>query len=121
MRLEQVHDEIRLLLSITDKFLKGKKRDDAISAASKRIVALGTVSRQLSEIVVKSTMITGSTDNPKIKEYAGDCMAAASKISGLLGLGEARELTLELTRMLDEHPEGWEGPCECPGCIQVSD
>lgn len=78
----------------------------------------GNVSRQLSEIVIKATMITGSTYDPKIKEFASDCMTAAKRISEQLGLNEAHELIMELTRMLDDHPEAWEGDCECRSCLE---
>ena len=75
------------------------------------------VSKDLSEIIVKAMVIESSTKDPKIKEHAVDCMAAVTRINERLGLNAAHELMLELTRMLDEHPEGWQGDCECVTCM----
>lgn len=27
---------------------------------------------------------------------------------------------IQLTRLLDEHPEDWNGPCECPTCMSYA-
>lgn len=95
---------------------------DTILRMSKTIALIhpgsGNVSRQLSEIVIKATMITNTTEDPIVKRDAGDCIAAASAISQQLGLDDAHELMMELTRLLDEHPEGWEGDCECKSCVE---
>ena len=80
---------------------------------------MSKVSTDLSEIIVKATMIIGITGDPKVKTLAGDCMAAVGRINESLGLNAAHELMLELTRMLDEHPEEWQGACECPECVGV--
>jgi hypothetical protein len=34
---------------------------------------------------------------------------------------EAWKRLLELTRMLDEHPDGYDGPCECKLCCSYAD
>ena len=31
------------------------------------------------------------------------------------------EGSLALSRLLDEHPEGWDGPCECGTCLSYGD
>ncbi|NKE69859.1 hypothetical protein [Candidatus Manganitrophus noduliformans] len=28
---------------------------------------------------------------------------------------------LDVTRLLEEHPEGWDGPCECQLCLSYGD
>lgn len=42
-------------------------------------------------------------------------------IPALRGLGRNGDgQLLKLTRLLDEHPEGWDGPCECATCMSYA-
>lgn len=122
MNEQQIRDEIKPFVDAIVK--NGYWPDGAIDGLVKRISAISTVSMQLSEISVKACMIVSLINSnrydERIEEYANDCRAASGRISEMLGLTAAQELTLELTRMLDEHPEGWEGPCECNGCLDAS-
>lgn len=34
---------------------------------------------------------------------------------------ESEEAAVKLTRKLDEHPEDWDGPCECATCLSYGD
>lgn len=35
----------------------------------------------------------------------------------MTGLKEEKEGLLKLTRLIDEHPEDYDGPCECQSCM----
>ena len=36
-------------------------------------------------------------------------------------IAQERDMLLEMTKMLDEHPEGYDGPCLCKMCMSYSD
>ena len=53
----------------------------------------------------------------KIHAWARDIKVEISEIREQLGLHKQEDLLLELTSMLDEHPEKWDGPCICLSCL----
>ena len=56
--------------------------------------------------------------------YLGQERAFADITFLLAALREAsneRDNLLAMTRLLDEHPEGWDGPCECKLCMSYAD
>lgn len=58
-------------------------------------------------------------DWPKIHSMARDINVAIWEIRKQLGLHAKENLLDELTAMLDEHPEQWDGPCLCKSCLSL--
>ncbi len=54
----------------------------------------------------------------KVHEWARDVVIASLEIRKILGLAAAHDRLIELTMLLDEHPEKWDGPCWCQSCIE---
>ncbi len=48
--------------------------------------------------------------------YLGSAISFIVEVEMQLGLEDERELLTELSTLLDEHPDGWEGPCNCYEC-----
>ena len=57
-------------------------------------------------------------DWENIHAFARDINVAIWEIREQLGLHAKENLLDELTEMLDEHPEKWEGPCLCKSCLE---
>lgn len=58
-------------------------------------------------------------DWQKIHSMARDINLAIWQIREQLGLYAKENLLDELTSMLDEHPEEWDGPCLCKSCMSL--
>ena len=83
-----------------------------------------TIDHLLQSIEVLAGAIQLDADNKeinldwgKIHGKACDINIAIWEIREQLGLHKQEDLLLELTSMLDEHPEKWEGPCICLSCL----
>ncbi len=55
-------------------------------------------------------------DWKKVHEWARDVVISAIDIRNVLGLNRIEDGLIDLTEMLDEHPEGYDGPCWCMDC-----
>lgn len=77
-----------------------------------------TISDCLAVLTINLTIINSNIDMAKRNICIDNCHKAASRISEMTGLEASHELMLELTRLLDEHPDGWEGACECSDCME---
>ncbi len=74
----------------------------------------------ISQIRVETYKIRAtSKDKPSISS-AIKIEELTSTIDKMLGLAAKHGLIIELSSLLDEHPEGWEGPCECKSCIEYA-
>lgn len=56
-----------------------------------------------------------------IEEQIGIVLNDLNMIQRQLGISLLEDKTLSLTRLLDEHPEEWDGPCECQLCLSYGD
>ncbi len=59
-------------------------------------------------------------DWKRIHELGQDIAAAVWNARELLGFHNHENQLIELTTMLDEHPEKWEGPCMCKMCLEYA-
>ena len=57
----------------------------------------------------------------KVAEQVEAALHSLGLIRQQLGTSLLEEKTLSLTRLLDEHPEKWNGPCECRLCLSYGD
>jgi len=58
-------------------------------------------------------------DWEKVHEWAQDISIAVWDIREQMGFHGHENLLTELTMMLDEHPEKWDGPCWCKMCLEA--
>jgi hypothetical protein len=58
------------------------------------------------------TLTEELTERAQIAAYRQSCLDPALRAAGLRDEAEL----LEITGILDEHPEGYEGPCLCEVC-----
>jgi len=86
-----------------------------------------TVDSLLQEIVVKAGVIQLEADSKehnldwkKIHELGQDIAIAVWSARKQLGFHDHENQLIDLTMMLDEHPEGWEGPCMCKMCLEYA-
>ncbi len=73
--------------------------------------------RKLNDISVKASMILMSNPSDAIKGYTEDIMRDANAINESFGRNVEHRKIMELTGMLNEHPEGWDGECGCKTCL----
>ena len=74
--------------------------------------------RKLNDISVKASMILMSNPSDAIKGYTEDIMRDANAINESFGRNVEHRKIMELTGMLDKHPEGWDDECGCKACLE---
>ncbi len=83
-----------------------------------RVAELETVSDCLASIAVSLTILQSEMNRTCINAELGKIHAAVGQIEEILGLAKKHDLLMELTGLLEEHPDGWEGDCICPDCLR---
>ena len=85
-----------------------------------------TISHILAELETKVAIVTVLINTKEDQRGNMDPNAILLEIENLiiemqdlLGLTAKDDLLKELTGMLDEHPDGWEGDCYCTTCIEA--
>ena len=71
----------------------------------------------LAVVATNSCPLRPSQDD--IQRHLDIVDAALMKMRVMTGLADEYEKRLALTRLLDEHPEGYEGDCECTTCLDA--